>query len=370
MDTAVICDRNILDIFPKTHIETFNLYGRDINIALLNINYDEYLNKEIPETSILVKIKSFSCNYRDKSLILTYSDICKHKSKEGKYFYSPFGSEFVAEVLKVGEKVTSLNIGDKVIPNMAYPFRDKDKLGGVISNFASQRIQIFEENQLLKIKEGMPEMVAAAFTLGSQTAYSMIRKADIKGGENILITAATSNTSLCLISALNNENVNIYAITSSIEYEADLIKLGVKKVIPYNNISDNNKELTSIKPDIVLDPFFDIYFDKLIKHINVNGKYIYCGFYNQNILYPSLTTKKSFEVTFAEFLSYSIKKNITIIANCLGTTNDLLKALDFFYEGKYSPVIYNKNTSISLMSFLETSFHKKKKFGKVVFSYN
>lgn len=41
-----------------------------------------------------------------------------------------------------------------------------------------------------------------AFSLSAQTAYSMVRKANLNKGDNVLVTAATSNTSLSVIERL------------------------------------------------------------------------------------------------------------------------------------------------------------------------
>lgn len=167
------------------------------------------------------------------------------------------------------------------------------------------------------------------------------------------------------------ENVNIFAITSSIEYKDRLINLGVKEVLLFNDICENDivDKFPSTKFDIVFDPFMDVYFNKSIKFVNFNGKYIHCGFYKQNILYPSLITNGSKE-TYFNSLAECMIKNISVIGNCLGVTNDLLAALKDFYCNDYSPIIYKKYGKSQLIPFLETSFHKKNRFGKVVFSYD
>ena len=64
---------------------------------------------------VFLRVRAFSCNYRDRALILSMSNSA-HKSN-----YYVIGSEFVAEVLAVGRDVTALAPGDRVIANGAYP---------------------------------------------------------------------------------------------------------------------------------------------------------------------------------------------------------------------------------------------------------
>lgn len=80
METFAICDKNIIDVFPEANVESLNFYEKNIHFALLDIDYGEYFCKEILGNSVLVKVQSFSCNYRDKSLLMKFSSICESKS--------------------------------------------------------------------------------------------------------------------------------------------------------------------------------------------------------------------------------------------------------------------------------------------------
>ena len=145
-------------------------------------------------------------------------------------FY-PLGSEFVGEVIQKGNAVTNLEIGDTVIGNGNYPYSGYENVKpGLPTNHTSKELDAFHFSKLVKVPKSMPVEVAAGLSLGGQTAYSMIRKLHLQKGEKVLVTAATSNTSLFAINALKHQDVDVYAVTTSPKYKDQLLDLGVKEV--------------------------------------------------------------------------------------------------------------------------------------------
>lgn len=66
-------------------------------------------------SKVFIKMQAFSCNYRDKGLILAFARICKPNA------YCFVGSEFVGEVVAVGSDVMAFRPGDRVIGNNSWP---------------------------------------------------------------------------------------------------------------------------------------------------------------------------------------------------------------------------------------------------------
>lgn len=73
---------------------------------------------------------------------------------------------------------------------------------GLSTQRASAELQVHQRAKLMKIPAAMPLAEAAAFSVGAQTAYSIIRRLAPARGAHIAVTAASSNTSLFLIKAL------------------------------------------------------------------------------------------------------------------------------------------------------------------------
>ena len=211
MKTVVVCNPCMKDVMTNEgYFYEWYMDGEEFTVALLDLP-DPDFNTMLDSHSVIVKVNAFSCNFRDRALMHHFAWRCKELSVDRKYFYAPIGSEFAGEVVWAGRKVASFHIGDRVFPNNTYPFKPDGTWGGMVTNFASQRLLLVKDSFLMKIPDGMPDEVAAGFSLSAQTGYSMVRKACLKENENVLITALSSNTSLAIIEKLKYSNVNLYA---------------------------------------------------------------------------------------------------------------------------------------------------------------
>ena len=355
MENLVICAPSVKRLKKECSFFDFTLCNQKMILGLLNykdINYD----KPLKNKDILIQIDAFSCNYRDISKLLTLNDTCNQGETSGKYFYSAFGSEFVGRVLKVGKEVSLFKKDDRVIMDATYPFRENGDMGGVISNYASRKFQIFNEKQLIGIPDCLSDEEAAGFTVGAQTGYSMVRKAALQEGQNVLVTAGSSNTSLAVLNQLKNKNINIFVLSSNPDFKKLFPGSEKFTILPPASLKDNTfqEHINGIKFDVVIDPFFDLHFNELIPFMNFNGKYIFCGFYNQNKYYENQLNKNHFTPSL---LGACITKNISIIANCIGEKQDLLHAIQDYEEGKYKVNVDSIYSGTDVLPFLQKSFH-------------
>jgi len=355
-------------------VQAMQIDGIEVFCGLIHTEeseFDAYVPKN--KFNVLVKKRAFSCNYRDKNLILKTA---VHVPEER--FYT-VGSDFVGEVVALGTEVTEFQVGDRVIGNNSYP--DSGVVGllpGVPTNNASKEYQSFHQAKLLKIPPEISDECAAAFSIGGQTTYSMIRKLDIEPGTNVLVTAAKSNTSLFVINALKQHNVNLYATSTSRHFEQELKKMGVKQLIQVN--PDDDDWLTS--PDMlhiyqetggfnyIIDPFFDLHIGKVISLFvpGFGGKYITCGLYEQY----SQFTGNEFQyhgLQFSQILATMMVNNIYLIGNCLGTTKDLQQAIQDCATGRFPVVVDSVFTGNQIKDFFERTYNAKDRFGKVIYRY-
>ncbi|NET33073.1 MAG: zinc-binding alcohol dehydrogenase family protein [Cyanothece sp. SIO1E1] len=374
MRTISICGNNVKNlIHTPSFVSHFTTSGISVNCGLIhtqNLTFD----RQAPEhyDQVLVKVRAFSCNYRDKALIL------RAATHDGANRFSAVGSEFVAEVVDCGVGVRELRPGDRVIGNNAYP--DSGVAGllpGVATNHGSREYQIFHQAKLIKIPPEMPDAVAAAFSIGGQTTYSMIRRLQLQPGETVLVTAARSNTSLFAINALRHRDVKVYATTTSPQFTAQLQALGVKRVIP---VILNDDEW--IKPELVeeiqqevgrfnciFDPFFDLHIGKMMVALDVGGRYITCGLYDQ---YADVTGQ-DFQyrgMSINEILSVAMIRNLQIMGNCIGLKADLEQAIQDYVHGKLEVVIDSVFQGDQVKEFFERTYNAKDRFGKVVYQYD
>jgi len=319
--------------------------------------------------AVLVRVRAFSLNFRDKNRIFTTAFKAPPES------YYVIGSEFAGEVIEVGPQVTRFSPGDRVMGNNAYPDSGcKHIMPGVPTNHASKELQSFHELKLAKVPSTMPDEEAAAFSIGAQTAYSMIRRLAIHDGANILVTAAKSNTSLFVINALRTRNVNVYGISTSGLFERELRSMGVVNVAVCANSDPLQRHPVFADVlernagfDFAIDPYFDLNFSRLLDVLKTGAKYISCGVYDQ---YLDVIGKSKPEISRGgnEFLKVMMK-NITVMGNCIGLDEDLANATRDYAEGSLRIIIDSVFSGGDVAGFIKRTYAATDRFGKVVYRY-
>lgn len=335
-----------------------------IPLALIHIPDTEFNeNSDEYNDIVLVRKKGFSLNYRDFGII---ENAWKKLQKTDQDTYYPIGSEFCGEVVKIGKNVTNLKVGDYVIADCSYPLAPFNAPPGIPSNHASKELEVFYKGKLTTIPEGIPVEQAAGMSIGAQTSMSMIRKADIKEGDNVLVTSVTSNTSLIILNFLRDKNCNVYGLSYSGENTEK-----VKELFPFIKNIFNFKEQDIPKNllfNAVLDPFSDTHIVALQRNLNLEANYVTCGMFNQS---SEKMQKKEAYTNISYLMSLLISKNISIKANCLGSSEDLKNAIELLNNNTDCNIpvdsVFNNDEDINL--FLDKSFLKTKKTGKVTFIY-
>lgn len=344
--------------------------GVDVTFALIN-QPDLEFDPAAPENRerVLVRTRAFSLNFRDKAIILRLA--------QGGGTPIGIGSEFVAEVLACGAAVDDLRVGDRVIANPAYPFSGAaDAAPGVPTDSAAQELQSFHRAKVHRIPPEMSDEVGAAFSIGAQTSYSMLRRLALKEHEHVLVTAAASNTSLFALRALKNLPVKIYALTSSARHRARIEAIGVERVLEVDLRKDelaDHPEIADLARRIggfnaVIDPFADIYLPRVLSVMALHGRHITCGLYDQYLQmvgepfpYPSRSA--------ALLLFTLVTRNLRIIGNCLGQRADLTRGIDEFQQGRFDVVLDSIHRGHEIAAFVDRSYNAADRFGKVVYAY-
>ncbi|GGY98833.1 zinc-binding alcohol dehydrogenase family protein [Pseudoduganella plicata] len=343
------------------------LHGSAVHFALVE-RPDTAFDEAGPAHAgdVLVRVHAFSCNYREKGRLLQAA-----RRAEGGYLV--LGSEFAGTVLKVGSAVEDLRPGDRVFGDgavdatLAHP--------GLSTQRASQELQVLPRAKLMRFPAEMSFAQAAAFGVGAQTAYSMVRRLRPARGAHIAVTAATSNTSLFVIGALVARGHTVHALTTSAAAVPQLRALGVRDCCVLTRSEAADPLLQAYlaaqgieKFDAVVDPFMDIYLRKLVRHLRRDGSYITCGVYQQF----SEEAPDGFidqGLPLAEVFSLIVRKNISLIGNNLGTTGDLAEALADHCAGRLPIPLDTVTGPDGLADFVQRTWLASGRHGKVVFEY-
>lgn len=320
---------------------------------------------------VLFRVTAFSCNYRDKALILRMAT-----SGQTRGFYT-IGSEFVGVVEAVGAEVTDLAPGDRVMGDNAYPDSGVPGLApGIPSNHGSRERQILHRRKLARVPSAMTDAVAAAFSIGGQTTYSMIRKLALPAGARVLVTAAKSNTSLFALAALAGRGFEVYAQSTSERFAAELAQFGIAAVI----VADPRKAPLAEHPRIrdvveaggfqgVIDPFFDLYLPYMPPLMAMGGRYVTCGMYDQYLAMVG-REQPGMPAEADSVMTLTMLKNLSLIGNCIGLTSDLEQALADHAAGRLPVLVDSVLTGPDTAAFLERTYLSPDRFGKVVYRYD
>jgi len=376
MKNVVICGSQLKQVEAYAD----SIYACQIDGATLNCGVidtpDTIFDKHTPKNknAVFVHIKAFSLNYRDKNFIFS---MLKKNAENG---YFAIGSDFAGEVIETGSEVRTLSVGDTVIGNNHYrgvEFGANHMTQGIPSSHAGKEYHVFQESRLIKIPDNISTVTAAAFSVCAQTAYSIVRKLNIKAGGNILITAARSNTSLFVLNALRQYPVNITMTTTSTGYEQQIKAMGAKEVIQIDPTLDSlarNEALSAIAMQMgrfqgVVDPFYDLHLDKVTDLMAPGGKYITCGLHEQH---PDMIgqTSAKLESNLNKVMMAAIFNNLEIIGNCLGQTEDLVAAVEDHANGLFNVAVDCVFTGQEVVAFIDRTYNAQDRLGKVVFAFN
>ncbi len=378
MRSVAVCGNKVDELVgANCCIETVSIDGVAVPFGLIPYTRPPEFKRTDPNFnhSVLVRVRAFSCNFRDKAILLS---IFKQGIENS--FYS-VGSEFVAEVIEVGEEVQDIRPGDKVVGNNHYEGMNLNFAGapgGIPTNQASKEYQVFHQAKLFKVPREMPDAVAAAFSVGCQTVYALIRKLDIADGANVLVTSAKSNTSLFAIAALRKRNVNVYATSTSDAFATEIKNMGVRELIKLGSDAGGGPpgfpaQLRELAQSVggfhyMIDPFFDMHLPLALGLMAPGGKYITCGLVSQ----LEGLTEQTFDYklpSVKKLFAISGMNNYQFLTSCLGLTEDLTAALDDYKAGLLDVTIDSVHRGDQVAGFFQRTYSARDRFGKVVYQY-
>jgi len=363
MKSLIVCQEEVsrkIDGF----FEMAALGDYPLTLGLMDTDPIRFEKKRTHKNDVLVEKSAFSVNYRDRSWILrNYEKGIRNSGNE--LFYFGICSEFVGVVTKTGANVTSLSEGDRVIPVATYPADIPGIPHGIPSNYASRRQDIFREGQLIKVPATISDEQAAGFTIGAQTAYSIVRRLQIVAGAVILVTAATSNTSLFVLEALKHLQVDIYTLSTRQGYGEVLAQMGIPVRRAFTGVEEMRGQ--EIEFDIIIDPFADIYLSLVMPYTRMGAHYITCGIHWQPYDHtPGTSHTRNIDLPTFSLL---IGRNITITGNCLGNRMDLANAITDAAEDRLRVHIDSVYKGHQLKAFFDRGFNDRERFGKVIYKY-
>jgi NADPH2:quinone reductase len=210
---------------------------------------------------VVVSVKAAGVNFPDVLIIEN-----KYQLKPPLPF-SP-GSELSGIVKSIGDGVTNVNPGDRVLAITGY------------GAFAEE-VNV-EAKRLLPIPDGMDFVTAASFGLTYCTSDHALRdRGALKPGETLLVLGASGGVGISAIEIAKALGARVIACASSDDKLAVCRLHGADATINYatEDLRERIKALTDGKgPDVVYDPVGGPYTEPALRSIAWRGRLLVVGF--------------------------------------------------------------------------------------------
>ncbi|MGZ8362687.1 MAG: NADPH:quinone oxidoreductase family protein [Caulobacteraceae bacterium] len=273
---------------------------------------------------VVLRVAACGVNYPDTLIIED-----KYQFKPGRPF-AP-GGEVSGTVESVGDGVTTLKTGDRVIGWAGW--------GGMAEKLA------LPANQCIPIPEGMPMDEAAAFLMTYGTSHHALKdRAGLKAGETLLVLGAAGGVGLAAIELGKAMGARVIAAVSSEDKAQAAREAGADDTVVYPRgpfDKDAKKALaelfkTACGPngaDVIYDPVGGDYAEAALRAIAWKGRFLVVGFPAGIPTIPlNLTLLKGCQIVgvfWGAFMKREPKRNEA----------NVLELIALYGEGKIKPRI-------------------------------
>ena len=271
----------------------------------------------IKKNEVLLDVHAAGINFPDTLII------------EGKYqFKPPFpfspGGEASGVISAVGEKVSHLKVGDRVMALTGW-------------GSCAEQIAVPAYN-ILPMPDAMDFTTAAAFSMTYGTAmHALKQRGALQAGETLLVLGASGGVGLAAIEIGKAMGARVIAAASSAEKLEVARQAGADELINYQDedVRERLKTLTKGQGvDVVIDPVGGDLFETVFRSIAWNGRMLVIGFASGTI--PSLPVNlpllKGAAVIGVFWGSFAQRQPQDNVAN-------FQQLFAWFAEGKLKPLV-------------------------------
>jgi NADPH2:quinone reductase len=273
----------------------------------------------------------------------------------GKYqFQPPFpftpGSECAGTVSAIGEGVSKVKVGDRVMALCG--------IGGMAENV------IVPEAALRKLPDAMNMRVGAGFNMIYGTSYYALKqRAQLKAGETLLVLGASGGVGLAAVELGKAMGATVIAAASSDEKLEHAKNAGADHLVNYGDgeLKEKVKTITKGKgADVIYDPVGGDLFHQASRAVAWDGRILIIGFASGEI--------PSYKVNLA------LLKSASVVGVFWGAwharspqdnENNFTEMFQMYADGKLKPLVTQvfplEDFAPALNTFLE-----RKAVGKVV----
>jgi NADPH:quinone reductase-like Zn-dependent oxidoreductase len=321
---------------------------------------------DVPEP----RISAYEVLVRVRACALNHLDLWLRRGMPGINIPLPHipGSDIAGDVACVGDKVTNVKVGDRVMlqPGISCGQCEKclageDNLcraytlfGRMVDGGCAEFVKSPAVN-CVPIPENLSYEQAAAFPLVSLTAWHMlVTRAQLKPAETVLILGGGSGVGSAAIQIAKAAGAHVIATAGSDEKLAKARELGADDVINHSTqkIADAVKQLTKRRGvDVVFEHVGQATWKDSIRSLAVGGRLVTCG----------ATTGPDGAID----IYYLFVRHLSILGSYMGSKAELYSALELLRRGLLKPVV-DVVMPLEKCADAHRRLESREQFGKIV----
>ncbi len=323
------------------------------------LKYEDVPDPKPRKDQVLVRVKACAMNH---------IDLWIRKGLPGLKLPHILGSDIAGEVAEVGEYVTSIRPGQRVLlapmhfcnhcaqctSGRQNQCREFTALGNAVDGGNCELIAV-PEVSVIPIPDTLGFNEAASVPLVFLTAFHMLTgRASVRPGQTVLVLGANSGVGIAAIQVAKLFQATVIATAGDDQKAQRARDLGADFVIDHykQKIGDEAKKITNREGvDIVVEHVGAATWNESVKALKPGGTLVTCG----------ATTGPNVSVD----LRFLFSKQFNLLGSYMGTMGELHEVLRHVFSGKLKAVV-DRTFPLSEIRAAHEYMENSQMFGKIV----
>jgi NADPH:quinone reductase-like Zn-dependent oxidoreductase len=323
------------------------------------LRYEDVPDPQLRKDHVLVRVKACAMNHLD---------LWVRKGLPGVKLPHILGSDIAGEIVEVGEYVSGLRAGQRVLlapmhfcnrcakctAGLQNQCREFTVLGNAVDGCDCELIAVPAVN-VIPIPDSLDFNQAASVPLVFLTAWHMlVGRAGVRPGQTVLVLGANSGVGIAGIQLAKFFQCTVITTAGDDRKMAKARELGADHVINHyqQKISEEVRKITNKEGvDIVLEHVGPATWDESLRSLKPGGVVVTCG--------ATTGPQVGFDLRFL------FSRQLSILGSYMGTMGELHEVLKHVFSGKLKPVI-DRIFPLSEVRAAHEYMEKSAMFGKIV----
>ena len=323
------------------------------------LRYEDVPDPQPRKDQVLIRVKACAMNHLD---------LWVRKGLPGVKLPHILGSDIAGEIVEVGEYVSGLRKGQRVliapmhfcnhcakcVSGLQNQCREFTVLGNGVDGGNCELIAVPDVN-VIPIPDSLDFNQAASVPLVFLTAWHMlVGRANVRPGQTVLVLGANSGVGIAGIQVAKFFQCTVITTAGDDHKMSKARELGADHVINHyqQKISEEVRKITNKEGvDIVLEHVGPATWDESLRSLKPGGVLVTCG--------ATTGPQVGFDLRFL------FSRQLSILGAYMGTLGELHEVLKHVFSGRLKPVV-DRPFALSEARSAHEYMEKSSMFGKIV----